>query len=235
MTESEFLHLSPHPGVQIVLTTRQVAGAEGRFGFNLAAHVNDSEQAVTHNRKLLQQHLAPIAEPIWLEQVHGNRVLAFDGLVSKVPQGDGSFTRLSNLPLAILTADCLPVVLWSERELAVVHAGWRGLASNILEVALTNFSGRVSAWLGPAISGDNYEVDEAVTKHFPHSPALTPVTDKPGHFQFAINEEARYQLQRLGIEEVTDSAICTALDERFYSHRHEGPTGRFATIAWLES
>ncbi len=235
MTAQGYIHVEPATGIKILLTTNQAEDAKGRFGFNLATHVEDDIADVSYNRQLLLDYLRPLPEPIWLEQYHGNRVINVEQSPLEVPKADGSFTRNTRLPLAILTADCLPVVLWSRQALAVVHAGWRGLANGILGRALAQFTEPVSAWLGPAIGDCHYEVDAAVAEHFANSPALRPTKGKPGHFQFALNQEAKRQLIAGGAEEVLDLAVCTGCDPRFYSHRVNGPTGRFATIAWRTS
>ena len=229
---SGFLAIEPAPGINIVVTKNQETQARGRFGFNLATHVDDDSGDAQHNRKILGAYLEPLPEPIWLEQYHGDQILSFEEPPAKAPRADGSFTQQFDLPLAILTADCLPVVFWSQEGLAVVHAGWRGLANGILGHALERFSEPVSAWLGPAIGACHYEVDEVVAAHFPASPALRPTPNKTGHYQFALNQEAARQLQAGGVHQVIDCAICTGCDDRFYSHRLHGPTGRFATVAW---
>lgn len=229
---SGVLAIEPAPGINIAVTTNQATQAKGQFGFNLATHVEDDLSEVQHNRKILSEYLKPLPEPIWLEQYHGDQILSFEQSPNTVPRADGSFTQRFNLPLAILTADCLPVVLWSQEGIAVVHAGWRGLANGILGNALARFSEPVTAWLGPAISACHYEVDEAVAEYFRASPALKPTPNKTGHYQFALNQEATRQLQAGGVQRVMDLAICTGCDDRFYSHRMNGPTGRFATLAW---
>lgn len=229
-----FTHLSPGPGVHILVTNRG-RNEPGKFGFNLATHVNDDPNTVAVNRKKLAQALAPLPNPIWLEQVHGNDIEEVSAPAERLPRADGSFTRLANQPLAILTADCLPIVLFSSSELAVVHAGWRGLANGIIDKAIALFQQSPSAWVGPGISANHYEVDDAVARHFPKSPALTPATSgKERHYQFDLKAEASIKLKRAGALNVEVSDSCTASDQRYYSHRAEGPTGRFATIAWRE-
>jgi hypothetical protein len=233
-----FISVTPVPGVNILITTRHHAGASGKFGFNLAAHVHDDPQAVMANRNLLYQALEQLGlfPPIWLEQVHSSDIRLISKPTENVYRADGSVTQTSFLPLAVLTADCLPVVLWSRSQLAVVHAGWRGLAGGILGEAIKHFRDPVSAWLGPAIGPAFYEVDDPVAGHFANRQALTMQEERGGvaYYQFDLAKEASDQLENLGVVEVQNCGLCTASDDRFYSHRQEGPTGRFVTLAWRE-
>ena len=221
------------PRVRVVTSTREAVGCTGQFGFNLATHVYDDPLAVEANRNLLMHQIGVTIPPVWLDQTHSDRVVAVDLNSNQVHSADGSYTEDASLPLAILTADCLPIVLWSENEIAVVHAGWRGLANGIIGNALAKFGGSVSAWIGAGIGPCHYEVDDAVAAHFESNSAFDP--SRPGHYWFDLPKEAKSQLVSHGVQEVAESGICTGCDGRFYSHRVEGPTGRFATVAWLES
>ena len=225
MIEAESGYLEPDLAshVRVVVTTRVQK--------NLATHVNDDPMAVAANRAKLGKDLELINNPSWLTQVHGNTVVEVKKVLLEALTADGSYTNEPFLPLAILTADCLPVVLWSKSELAVVHAGWRGLANGILANAVAKFQHSVSAWIGPGIGPCHYEVDEPVAGAFSNDDAF--IATRPGHYQFDLAVEARRQLRLLGVRSVQGAEICTACDPRFYSHRHEGPTGRFATLAWL--
>lgn len=234
-----FVRVVPAQGINILLSTRHHIAASGKFGFNLASHVHDDPLAVAANRDLLNQELEKqgLCQPVWLEQVHSSDVRVCPGPTNQVHRADGSITEMSHLPLAVLTADCLPVVLWSQAQVAVVHAGWRGLAGGILGEAMKHFRDPVSAWLGPAISSAFYEVDDPVARHFPGSQAMKLQAKRHGvnYYQFDLALEASRQLEALGVVEVHASGLCTASDRRFYSHRQEGPTGRFVTIAWREA
>jgi YfiH family protein len=226
----DVIRLAPADCVQIAVTTRFDGHISGRFGFNLATHVNDQPEAVAANREVLVEFLGLSRQPVWLDQYHSAEIVEVNHNTADVPRADGSFTAERDLPLAILTADCLPIVLWSQNQVCVLHAGWRGLASGIIEAGLNEFNG-VSAWIGPGIGLEDYEVDEAVKDHFSSSEAFQ--ASRPGHYQFDLQREAERQLRHGGVRHVERFKASTASDERFYSHRAEGPTGRFATIAWL--
>lgn len=228
-------------GVSIAVTTRQKVGrslsldTSGTFGgFNLAGHVGDDPQRVAANRKLLSDRLNLAAQPVWLEQVHGNEVVVVSSPTKQVPTADASITTQPKLPLAILTADCLPIVIWDEshHRVAALHAGWRGLANGIIERVMTHFEGKsVYVWIGPGIGPCHYEVDAAVRESFTSSEAFK--NSRPGHYRFDLAAEARRQFRQLGVSHIKDMQVCTACDERFYSYRRDGETGRFATLAWL--
>lgn len=228
MASEGFLPFSLEEKVRILVTTRHHLNSRGKFGFNLATHVDDEPDAVRSNRAILAKELP--ADVVWLEQIHSSDVI--EANPNELVEADGSFTTERNLPLAILTADCLPIVLWSKTELAVVHAGWRGLANGIIANAVAKLRGEVKAWIGVGIGPDQYEVDEAVAAHFSIRDAFNE--SRPGHYQFDLKQEARNQLLALDISKIEELPYCTASDNRFYSHRAEGPTGRFATIAWRE-
>jgi YfiH family protein len=225
-------------GISIAVTTRQEMGSRppvGTFGrFNLASHVGDDPQRVAANRELLSDRLNLAARPIWLEQVHGNEVVVVSSPLKQVPTADASVTTQPKLPLAILTADCLPIVIWDEshRQVAALHAGWRGLANGIIERVMGHFQSRsVLVWIGPGIGPCHYEVDAAVRENFSSPEAFK--NSRPGHYRFDLVAEARRQFRRLGVSHIQDMQVCTACDERFYSYRRDGQTGRFATLAWL--
>lgn len=225
--------------VTIAVTTRLGGESAPPFdSFNLASHVGDDSKIVEANRESLHSALKTSSSPVWLNQVHGHDVVKVDGPINTVPCADASVTELESLPLAVLTADCLPIVLWDEggRQVAALHAGWRGLANGVIEHTVKRFSEKrfsdrkVFGFIGPGIGPCHYEVDELVRKHFSSEDAF--VATQPGHYQFDLVEEARRQLYLLGVKDVQSMNICTACDSRFYSFRRDGETGRFATLVW---
>lgn len=179
----------------------------------------------------------------WLKQVHGTRVVeAPDG---PAPEADGQWTRERHRPLAVLTADCLPVVLATEdaRCVGIAHAGWRGLAAGVLESLVSAMPVRgasVVAWLGPAISAAAYEVGPEVKATFENmlgeasSDCFTRSLQADGHWMADLALLARLRLRRAGISVILGGDRCTYGEpEHFFSHRREGPaTGRMATIVW---
>lgn len=228
-------------GVSIAVTTRQEADsspplvARSAFGrFNLATHVGDDPQSVAANREFLSARLDLAAQPVWLEQVHGNEVVVVSGPQQQVPTADASVTTQQKLPLAILTADCLPIVIWDAdcRQAAALHAGWRGLANGIIERVMRHFQGKsVFVWIGPGIGPCHYQVDAAVRENFADGVAFK--NNRSGHYQFDLVAEATRQFSQLGVSHIQHMQVCTACDERFYSYRRDGETGRFATLVWL--
>jgi len=235
------------PGVHAGTTTRRGGSSHAPYhSLNLATHVGDEESAVVANRASLEQGLGLPSRPCWLQQIHSNQVCRIKRS-NQEQTADGSYTDTPGVVLAVLTADCLPVVLASEKgdEVAVVHAGWRGLAAGVIESALQEFSCKQSvihAWLGPAIGRQNYEVDRQVYDAFvpidtQHQSAF--IDSRSGHWLADLYMLACQRLQRAGIRQIsgggkTDTWCSFEQDEQFFSYRRDGDTGRMATLAWLE-
>lgn len=239
--------------VKAIVTTRKAGFSERPFdSFNLAAHVDDDPQHVSDNRALLRTVLP--ADPVWLTQIHGHKVIDAAEKVAeeiKDPEADGSFTRQANTVCAVLTADCLPVLFCNKAGTIVgaIHAGWKGLASGILEHSIEcmmRASGSkpedLMVWLGPAIGPKIYEVgnevrqvftslDSDTEKAFKLSPGTTLDTDK----WFAnLYELARIRLRKRGITDFYGGQFCTFTQQSmFYSYRRDGKTGRMASLIWL--
>ncbi|MDY6980090.1 MAG: peptidoglycan editing factor PgeF [Pseudomonadota bacterium] len=205
---------------------------------NPASHVGDSPQAVASNRA----RLGLPAEPGWLQQVHGTQVAVLEANGRIGLQADAAYTRTPGVICAVLTADCLPVLLCDRdgREVAAVHAGWRGLSAGVIEAALDLFQApaeQILAWLGPAIGPDVYEIGEEVRRAFvepdpANEAAFTPT--RPGHWLMDIYALARRRLQQRGVDQISGGEYCTFTNgERFYSYRRDGVTGRMASVIWL--
>tara|TARA_R110002073_G_scaffold596_1_gene4736 strand:- start:6437 stop:7159 length:723 start_codon:yes stop_codon:yes gene_type:complete len=222
--------------ISIAVTTRLGGVSESPFtSFNLASHVKDNQLNVDLNRRALEGVLPGLMAPVWLNQVHGNDVVKVAESLQVPPSADASITAQASLPLAILTADCLPIVLWNEdrTQVAALHAGWRGLANGIIAKTISCFlNQRVYALIGPGIGPCHYEIDEVVRTQFSSNVAFT--ASKPGHYYFDLVAEASRQLEFLGVNDVRSLNICTACDDRFYSYRRDGETGRFATLIWRQ-
>lgn len=224
------------------VTTRQGGVSKAPFNsLNLATHVGDDPAAVALNRDRLREQLALPAEPVWLSQVHGTGIL--DASRAGVnAEADGSFACRPNVVCAVLTADCLPVLL-ADREgrcVAAVHAGWRGLADGVVEAAVTALPvapADLLVWLGPAIGPDAFEVGDDVYQAFVgQDPETRDCFREQGARWLAdIYGLARRRLARLGITAVYGGGLCTHTDtERFYSYRRDGRTGRLASLIWLD-
>ena len=238
------------PGVRVAVTLRAGGRSDGPYAsFNMGDHVGDDREAVAHNRALLVEALGLSLAPQWLQQVHGTEVVTAraDGVVR---EGDAAWTDLPGLACAVLTADCLPVVLASAdgREVAVAHCGWRGLVSGVLATTVERFAADASslrAWLGPAIGPSAFEVGEEVRAAFlaaqPASldariaAAFLPVPGAPGKFLADLYALARLFLSSLGVQDVSGGGRCTFREsDLFFSYRRDGITGRMATVVWID-
>lgn len=207
---------------------------------NLGDHVGDAPLAVERNR----MRLAPLlpSEPVWLRQVHGTEVV--DAAQAACwPQADACITTHPDAVCAVMTADCLPLLLCDEQGSVVgaAHAGWRGLCDGVIEQTVRAMNappGSIIAWLGPAIGAQSFEVgDEVRTAFVAAQPqaatAFTPGTS--GKWLADIYHLARLRLNRLGIARIYGGGLCTYTDRaRFFSYRRDGITGRMGTFIWLE-
>ncbi|HFD79096.1 MAG TPA: peptidoglycan editing factor PgeF [Gammaproteobacteria bacterium] len=229
-------------GVRAVSTSRRGGVSHAPWdSLNLAAHVGDEPVAVRENRRRLRARVKLPAEPVWLEQVHGGRVVdAAD--VTGVPQADASFSGRPGVVCAVLTADCLPVLFCDRAgtRVAAAHAGWRGLAGGVLErtvAALGTDPGRLMAWLGPAIGPQAFEVGDEVREAFlARDPGAQEAFVAHGtRWRADIYALAEIRLRALGLSDIYGGGLCTWSDpERFYSYRRDGVTGRMASLIWLD-
>lgn len=237
--------------VCVVTTSRTGANSRAPYGgFNLATHVGDSLASVAKNRHKLQE-LTALSQIQWLEQVHGVEVVCADyKSAATVPVADAAWTCYPGLGIAILTADCLPVVFAAAdaSAIAVAHAGWRGLLAGVLERVYQQLpvtGAGYLAWIGPAISATAYEVGEEVARavrgfSLPGAPTTGGVDpdwlqagQKEGKYQLDLAAMAGAQLLALGVKDVCYSGVCSAGSPSTYSYRRDGLTGRMATVAWL--
>lgn len=229
----------PAPGrVRAVATTRAGGFSTGPWtSLNLGTHVGDDPAAVAANRARLAAAAALPAEPAWLEQVHGARVV--DAADPAPGPADGAVATRPGVVCAVLTADCLPILVCDRAgtRVAALHGGWRGLAAGILEAglaALDRDPGELLAWLGPAIGPARYQVDDAVRDAFPPADHAAFRSDGPGHWRLDLAGLARARLARAGVGAVYGGHACThAEPARFFSHRRDGRSGRQAALAWL--
>jgi polyphenol oxidase len=232
------------PGVRVISSLRIGGMSEGRYAsLNLSDHVQDDAAKVAINRQMLSNAAALPEEPSWLKQVHGVSVVNLDEPVTD-PTADASVTRQAGRVCAILTADCLPVMLAARSGVAVgaIHAGWRGLAAGVIETAVAGLGlpgEEIQAWLGPSIGPEHFEVGTEVRGAFVSADAEAELAFKPnvrGRFQADLRLLARQRLERLGLRHIYGGEACTYADsQRFFSHRRDGQTGRQATLIWRES
>ncbi len=258
------------PGVRALSTLRRGEGvgisAAPFDDFNLGDRCGDDPTAVAANRRALHDMLALPSSPHWLRQVHGTAVYVANptlpcssaarrdaaGTVvaapteappNAIPEADAAVTRQVGEVLAILAADCLPVLFCADdgSEIAAAHAGWRGLAGGVLEATLAAMHTRpadVAAWLGPAAGPGAYEVGAEVRDAFvsanPEAAAAFAPT-RPGHWRCDLYQLARLRLRWAGVHSVHGGQHCTISDpRRFFSHRRDGLSGRMASLIWIE-
>ena len=235
----------PDHGVRAICTTRWHRPASGRIrskndqDFNLAAHVGDDPRRVLSNRALLLRRFNLPAEPVWLDQVHGTNIhkVVVPKKSPSLPVADGATTRLHHQVLAVLTADCLPLVLATldGAQVAAVHVGWRGLASGIIRAAVDCFNGApLAAWIGPGIGPCHFEVGPELKENF--AADLFSANPVSNQLFLDLPQAAERDLTTAGVSTIKTSGLCTVCSiEDFYSYRQEGKTGRFATLVWREA
>lgn len=234
-------------------TTRMKGSSCGQYNsLNLATHVGDDLDVVYANRALLRETTHLPSEPYWLNQTHSNISVELpyeyrgytDGNIIAIIEADASFTSMPEHICAVMTADCLPVLLVDEGGncVASIHAGWRGLANGVIENTIKRLNvspEKIHAWLGPAIGPNHFEVGQDVKDTFvasdsEHASCFIP-RNTPGKYLCDIYELARQQMQRLGVEHISGGEFCTVTDqERFFSYRRDGQTGRMASLIWLK-
>ena len=260
------------PGVHAFTTLRHGLGLSKLpfDSFNLGnryAADGDDFGTVERNRALLVEAAGLPSVPHWLKQVHGVDVLRCDGphpraLHARLPPphagegwgggtpgegeepiADASVTSTPGTVLAILTADCLPVVFAADdgREVAAAHAGWPGLSSGMLEATVATMrtpADRLLAWIGPAAGPQHYEIGAEVRDRFLAQDARAEtafVPTRPGHWRVDLFAIARMRLAQAGVTRVHGGDLCTISDpQRFFSHRRDARTGRMATLVWFD-
>lgn len=226
--------------VKALQTTRAGGISTGSYAsLNLGDHVKDNPLHVAHNR----QSLSPFfpTEPVWLQQVHGIRVI--DASTSScLETADASFSTRKEVVCVTMTADCLPVLLCDEAGtvVAAIHAGWRSLCDGVIEAAVEVMLGKANhlmAWLGPAIGPEAFEVGGEVRQQFIVHDAQAEAAFRPHGNKWLgdLYTIARQRLQSSGITRIYGGGRCTYSEpESFFSFRRDGDTGRMATFIWLE-
>jgi YfiH family protein len=229
------------PGcIQAIVTNRSGGVSENPYSaLNLAYHVDDNPVHVAANREALREAVGLPSEPHWMSQVHGKTTLNVStpgGAGGNVPIADAAYTRSDDCVLAVMVADCLPILLCTETgdEIAVVHAGWRGMAEGVIESCLSCF--RIVpafAFLGPGISQSHYEVGNDVMERFSGTEHRHFDPCGPDKWRFSLQGLAADKLRSAGVQNVSASEDCTYRDsEKFFSFRRDGATGRFALLMW---
>lgn len=222
------------PG-RIMFSTRSGGVSTGPYAeLNLGAHVGDDNDRVTENRRRLAAELG-VERVVFMHQVHGREVAVVDdSTAADVADVDALVTASPRLALGVLVADCVPVVVAGSRGAAAVHAGRRGVHADVVRAAVEELraldDGPLRAFVGPAICGRCYEVPAdmqadvvaAVPEARSSTRRETPALD--------LKAGVEGQLRRAGIRDITVHPACTAEDPRYFSHRRDGVTGRFAGV-----
>lgn len=257
----------PAPARVHAATTTRAGGVSPApwDSLNLGMSTGDDPARVAENHRRLAAALELPTAPCWLRQVHGNRVVKLDegaavpardrhpgqrsgtgtsGRDVDPPEADAAWTDRPGAVCAVLTADCLPVVLCTRSgdAVAAVHCGWRGLAAGVLTAAIRAMPGdpgNLLAWLGPAIGPEVYEVGPEVRRAFSARHEDTAQAFRPAsrwnHFLCDLYAIAHLELDAAGVHDVHGGGFCTHRDAgRFYSYRRDGETGRMATVVWVE-
>ncbi len=233
------------PGARAVFTTRRGGFSTGPYeSLNLGRLTDDDARAVRRNRAFLQAQVD--GSLAMIRQVHGSRVLRIAKAYEVAPadsernleleEADGQVTAREGVAPMVLTADCLPIVVAGGGGVAMLHAGWRGLAGGIIDEgvrALREVAGTapLTAAIGPGAGGCCYEVGEEVRGHF-----STHGDDVHRGRTLDLKAIARSQLERADVADVHDAGLCTICSpaDLFFSHRRDrGVTGRQAGVAWL--
>lgn len=216
--------------VKVVFTDRDGGVSDPPYhSLNLGLLVGDDEGCVWENRIRVAKAAGFDADDLALaRQVHGADVVRVEG-PGMVGEADVLVTDQPNRPIGILTADCAPVILEGAMRVAVVHAGWRGVVAGAVEAGLAAVGDVSRAWIGPSIHACCYEVGPEVIDAFEKKDL--PIADR-NHVDPARGAEQI--LTRAGVKEVVVSDVCTHHDERYFSFRRDGTTGRQGAFAWFE-
>lgn len=214
-------------------------------GLNVGDHVGDNLEAVLKNRQLIEKKCQLPQAPIYLQQTHSTKVLTLPLNSTSNLNADAVYTQTKNQICTVMTADCLPLLICNRKgsEVAVVHAGWRGLCEGVIENTLKNFQSSpqdLMVWLAPAISQQAFQVGKEVRAAFiekdPNAHlAFKKDPLKSDKYYADLYHLARLRLERFGLSQIFGGDYCTFSDpEHFYSYRREGQTGRMATMIWFE-
>jgi len=216
-------------------TNRTGGLSTGAFhSLNLALHVDDDPSVVNQNRKILEEALAmPV---VYMNQVHGNLVMEVEAPQVVTPTADALITRQKNLALAVMVADCIPLLMAHSSAVAAVHVGRRGLVNGVALETLTALraidSSPITAVIGPSICGSCYEVSEDLFNEVLdlHPAAASRTTEGTCALDLV---QALIEALRAESVTVIDESRCTVEDPTLYSYRRDGVTGRQAGVIWL--
>lgn len=246
--------------VHAVTTTVHGGVSEGVYrSLNLGDHVNDDLELVRQNRAIIKKNLDLPNDPVWLKQVHGVGLVRADdflfkeaeGFLSKkasaegslLPVADGSYTFKPGVVCTVMTADCMPIFLSSKEgdRVAIVHAGWRGLADGIIEQGVTALGcdhDQVVAWAGPCIGPDSFEIGDEVRQQLGGADSAYRASGNSTVTKlkwFAnLYQLAGERLADIGVDNYHHSDVCTFKDKDYFSYRRTGQCGRMASFIWID-
>jgi len=230
-------------------TTLRTGGVskEPYLSLNPATHVNDLTERVLQNQKIISDMLNLPADPIWLDQIHSNRIVKAEKTATP-QQADASYSNESGVVCVVMTADCLPLLICSKdgKKIAAIHAGWRGLLSGGISNSISELAcvapiakpTDLLVWLGPAIGPNCFEISVEVceafvekSKHYEKAFKL----QNNGKYLADIYQLAKIELNTLGIINIYGGTYCTMTEkDRFFSYRKNNQTGRMATLIWKD-
>ena len=201
---------------------------------NVATHVGDDHATVLANRARLESDLAlPIQ---FMDQVHGKAVATIERQIISPPTADALLTQSAGIGLAVMVADCIPLLLASTQAVAAVHVGRKGLMNKVALEAIQEMRSHgasdITAVVGPSICGNCYEVSQDVHDDVVKSFPLAASKTREGGFALDLSRALIDQLQHLGVK-VIDEGRCTVEDKNLYSYRRDGVTGRQVGVVWL--
>ena len=201
---------------------------------NVATHVGDDAAVVLSNRAELENLLGLPLQ--FMEQVHGNAVASIGAEIIAEPIADALMTQSAGIGLAVMVADCIPLLLASSQTVAAVHVGRKGLMNEVASSAIAQMrshdTSEITAVVGPSICGKCYEVSEEIYDDVVKSFPLAASKTRDGGFALDLSRALIDQLQNLGVK-VVDEGRCTVEDMNLYSYRRDGVTGRQVGVVWL--
>jgi polyphenol oxidase len=228
--------------IRAYTTTREADASSASFeAVNLASDVNGAPSAARIKLGTLKKDLSLPEMPTWLHQVHGNRAVRIDAH-QNTPKADASFTQQKNKICAVLTADCLPILLCNRdgTEVAAIHAGWRGLLANVIKSTISAMHSTpddLMAWMGPALGPEHFQLNHPIYADFLNANPdyATGFCYEHDAWQFNCYTIARLQLINVGVTAIYGGDDCTYKDaQRFYSYRRDnGITGRMASLIFM--
>lgn len=230
--------------VKAFSSTRQGGQSLAPFtSLNLGAHVGDEWEHVKQNRLNFAKQIGMPNSLRWLNQVHGTHTCDLPSDEMGDIAADASFTKVKGQVCAVMTADCLPLLVCNQAgtQVAACHAGWRGLCDGVIESCIAKFdeTDTLMVWLGPAIGANAFEVGAEVRQAFVDKQASAIEGFQPSHNEGKwladIYLLAKQRLALLGVEQIYGASFCTYSDEEsFFSYRRDNQTGRLASVIWIE-